>query len=134
MFLGVLVLKFGYINLLLRMVIVYSLKLKSIHFKYLLLGVLSFLDLLKKKEQINVIGIQSKKKKKKVHKYTVLKSPFINKNSREQFKLQLHSIVIFFSIQLVPPFFYLETFIESLLLRYLSSQYLECKLVKKYKT
>jgi hypothetical protein len=116
------------------MLLVYSLKIKSSHFKYLLLGVLSFLDLLKKKEQVVILGIRSKKKKKKIHKYTVLKSPFINKKSREQFKLQLHTMVVFFSVQVISnSFFYLESFIESTLLKYLSSQYLEIKLVKKYK-
>jgi hypothetical protein len=47
------------------MLLIYSLSIKSIHLKYLSLGVLSFLDLLKKKEQITIIGIQTKKKKKK---------------------------------------------------------------------
>jgi hypothetical protein len=117
------------------MLLLYSLKIKSSHFKYLLLGVLSFLDLLKNKEQVVILGIQSKKKKKKIHKYTVLKSPFINKKSREQFKLQLHSVVVLFSVRVISSSFcYLETFIESSLLKYLSSQYLEVKLVKKYKS
>jgi hypothetical protein len=116
------------------MLLLYSLKIKSSHFKYLLLGILSFLDLLKKKEQVVIIGIQSKQKKKKIHKYTVLKSPFINKKSRDQLKLQLHTVVVLFSVRVVSSsFFYLESFIESSLLKYLSSQYLEAKLVKKYK-
>jgi hypothetical protein len=113
--------------------VVYSLKVKSVHFKYLLLGVLAFLELLKKKEQVTIIGIRKKKKKKKIYKYTVLKSPFINKKSREQFKVQLHTIIIFFSIWVVGSTFYVEKVLECLLLRYLSSQYLEAKLVKKYK-
>jgi hypothetical protein len=113
------------------MLVVYSLKVKSIHYKYLLLGVLAFLELLKKKEQVIIIGIRKKKKKKKINKYTVLKSPFINKKSREQFKVQLHSIVIFFSVELGPIFFW-ETVVEDLLLKYLSSQYLEARLVKQY--
>ena len=116
------------------MLVVYSLKVKSIHLKYLLLGVLAFLDQIKKKEQFTLKGIQIKRKKKKVHKYTVLKSPFVNKKSREQFKLQLHSAVIFFSLQTGHSFFYFEGFVEASLLKYLSSQYLEVKLVKKYKT
>jgi hypothetical protein len=116
------------------MLLVYSLKLKSIHFKYLLLGVLAFLDLIKKKEHLALIGIQSKKKKKKLRKYTVLKSPFSNKKAREQFKLQLHTIVILFSVGVgACSFFYLERFVDVTLLKYLSSQYLEAKLVKKYK-
>ena len=109
------------------MLVVYSLKLKSIHFKYLLLGVLTYLDLLKKKEQIGVIGVQTKKKKIKTQKYTVLKSPFINKGSREQFKLQLHSAVIFFSVS--PK----GSFLESSLLKYAGSQYVEIKILKRYK-
>jgi ribosomal protein S10 len=115
------------------MLVVYSLKLKSIHFKYLLLGVLSFLDLLKKKEQISITGVCTKKKKKKIHKYTVLKSPFINKKAREQFKVQIHAIVIFFSVLETGNTFYLENIIECFLLKYLNSQYLEAKLVKQYK-
>jgi hypothetical protein len=116
------------------MLLIYSLSIKSIHLKYLSLGVLSFLDLLKKKEQITIIGIQTKKKKKKIQKYTVLKSPFINKKSREQFKLQSHEIVILFSIGILTrPLFYLENFVEFSLINYTSSQYLEVKLVKKYK-
>jgi hypothetical protein len=115
------------------MLLVYNLKIKSTHFKYLLLGVLAFLDLLKKKEQIIIIGIRIKQKKKKTHKYTVLKSPFINKKSREQFKLQIHAIVIFFSITRAErTFFYSERFVESSLIKYLNSQYLEVKLVKRY--
>jgi ribosomal protein S10 len=81
------------------MAIEYSLKLKSIHFKYLLLGVLAFLDILKKKEQVSVVGVSLKKTKKVVHKYTVLRSPFINKKSREQFKLQLSVAVLVFSLK-----------------------------------
>jgi ribosomal protein S10 len=111
--------------------VVYSLKIKSIHYKYLLLGVLAFLELLKKKEQVVVIGIRKKKKKKKINKYTVLKSPFVNKKSREQFKVQLHTIIIFFSIK-VGRSSYLESVVESTLLKYLSSQYLEVRLVKQY--
>jgi ribosomal protein S10 len=113
------------------MLIAYSLKIKSIHFKYLLLGVLSLLDVLKKKEQVNIIGIRLKRRKKKIQKYTVLKSPFVNKKSREQFKFQFHTIVIFFSI--VARKEYLEFFVRDLLLKHLNSQYLECKLVLKYK-
>jgi ribosomal protein S10 len=115
------------------MLVVYSLKIKSIHPKYLSLGVLTFLELLKKKEQVVILGIGKKTNKKKVYKYTVLKSPFINKNSREQFKLQVHSAVIFFSVVVGRDSLYLETFVECLLLKYLSSQYLEIKLVKQYK-
>jgi hypothetical protein len=115
------------------MLVVYSLKIRSVHFKYLLLGVLSFLELLKKKEQVVIIGIRKKKKKKKIYKYTVLKSPFVNKKSREQFKLQLHCVIIFFSLEITRSSLYLETFVERLLLKYLNSQYLEIKLVKQYK-
>jgi hypothetical protein len=115
------------------MLLTYNLKIKSIHLKYLLLGVLSLLDLLKKKEQILIMGIQSKTKKKKIRKYTVLKSPFINKKSREQFKLQLHTIVIIFSLRVQNTFSGLEDFTEVSFLKYLSSQYLEVKLLKKYK-
>ena len=115
------------------MLLTYSLKIKSIHLKYLLLGVLSLLDLLKKKEQIIIVGVQSKKKKKIIRKYTVLKSPFINKKSREQFKLQIHTIIIIFSFRLTNTFQCLETFTESSFLKYLNSQYLEVKMLKKYK-
>jgi ribosomal protein S10 len=62
----------------------------------------------------------------------VLKSPFINKRSREQFKVQIHSVVIFFSIAAGSAS--LEHAVESLLIRYSSSQYLEVKLVKQHKT
>lgn len=116
------------------MLLVYSLQVRSIHLKYLLLGVLAFLDLLKKKEQITILGIKSKQKKKKVQKYTVLKSPFINKKSREQFKLQTHLTIIFFSLCLVDiSSFYLENFLDKALLFYGNSQYLEFKVVKTYK-
>jgi competence transcription factor ComK len=99
-----------------------------------LIGVLALLDLLKKKEQIIILGIKFKQKKKKVQKYTVLKSPFINKKSREQFKLQTHGTIILFSLSLVDnSFFYLENFIDKSLLFYGNSQYLEIKLVKTYK-
>jgi ribosomal protein S10 len=113
--------------------LIYSLKIKSIHLKYLLLGVLTLLDLLKKKEQVVIKGIQTKKKKKKIRKYTVLKSPFINKKSREQFKLQFHTIIITFSVKAEESFYSLETFTELVFLRYLKSQYLEVTLLKKYK-
>jgi ribosomal protein S10 len=112
------------------MLVVYSLKIKSIHFKYLLLGVLSLLDILKKKEQVSIIGIHLKKKKTIIQKYTVLKSPFVNKKSREQFKLQLHTAVIFFSLVST---WYLEFLVRGLLLKHINSQYLECKLSVKYK-
>jgi hypothetical protein len=115
------------------MLVVYSLKIQSVHFKYLLLGVLAFLDLLKKQEQTVITGLRSQIKKKIVRKYTVLKSPFINKKSREQFKVQLHSIVIFFSLQIDRDFFALENFVECLLVKHLHSQYLEAKLTKQYK-
>ena len=131
---AVLALKFESTGLSLSMLLVYSLKIKSIHFKYLLLGVLVLLDLLKKQEQIALIGLRSTKKKKKIRKYTVLKSPFVNSKSREQFKLQLHTMAVLFSLQITAkPFFYLERFIELVLLKDLRSQYLEFKLVKSYK-
>lgn len=112
------------------MLVVYSLKIKSIHFKYLLLGILSILELLKKKEQVKLLGIQIKRKRKKTQKYTILKSPFINKKSREQFKFQFHTAVIFFALGVG----YLEPFIESLLSNHSNSQYLECKLFVKCKS
>jgi hypothetical protein len=96
-------------------------------------GVLALLDLLKKKEQITVVGIQSKKKKKKIQKYTVLKSPFVTNKAREQFKLQLHTAVILFSVKPEHPFCFQESFVESLLLKYTNSQYLEVRLSKRYK-
>jgi ribosomal protein S10 len=113
------------------MQVVYSLKIKSIHVKYLLLGVLAFLDLLKKKEQVSILGIQTKQKKIIIQKYTVLKSPFINKKSREQFKLQLHVMVILFSVLATKTPFW-GGFVEAALLAYLRSQYLEIKLLKSY--
>jgi hypothetical protein len=127
-------LKFEYISPPQKMLLVYNLQVRSIHLKYLLIGVLALLDLLKKKEQIAILGIKSKHKKTKVRKYTVLKSPFINKTSREQFKLQTHVTVIFFSLSLVDnSSFYLETFFDKALLLYGNSQYLEVKVVKTYK-
>jgi ribosomal protein S10 len=121
------------------MVLEYSLKLKSIHFKYLLLGVLALLDTLKKKEQISIIGVQLEKTKKHINKYTVLKSPFVNKKSREQFKLEVSTATIIFSLKFnvfskgkrAARFF--GTVLEDSLLKHLSSQYLEVKLIKSYR-
>jgi ribosomal protein S10 len=118
------------------MTLEYSLKLKSIHFKYLLLGVLAFLDILKKKEQIDVIGVSLKRTRKAVSKYTVLKSPFVNKKSREQFKLQLNAAVLVFSLKAIfknkKRIQFFGGILESSLLKYLNSQYLEIKLIKRY--
>jgi hypothetical protein len=106
------------------MALEYSLTLRSIHFKYLLLGVLAFLDILKKKEQISIVGVSLKKTKKVVHKYTVLRSPFINKKSREQFKLQLNVAVLVFSLKA------LSNNNKKILL---FGRYLEASLVKIYR-
>jgi hypothetical protein len=115
------------------MLVSYSLKIRSIHSKYLSLGVLALLDLLKKKEQIAFIDVRWKKTKKKIHRYTLLKSPFVNKKAREQFKLQLHTLVVFFSVRLSSsPLFYLDEFVSSILRKYLSSQYFEAGLAKRY--
>ena len=115
------------------MLIVYSLKLKSIHLKFLLLGILALLKMIKKKEYIKVVGIRSKTKTKKIQKYTILKSPFINKKAREQFKLQLHSAVVFFSVSVLDQeHLFIEDLVELAILKYLNSQYVEIKLSKKY--
>jgi ribosomal protein S10 len=115
------------------MLIVYSLKLKSIHLKFLLLGVLALLKMIKKKEYIKIVGIRTKTKTKKIQKYTILKSPFINKSAREQFKLQIHSTVVFFSLEVFDKnHLFIEDLVELAVLKYLNSQYVEIKLSKKY--
>jgi ribosomal protein S10 len=115
------------------MLITYSLDIKSSHLKFLLLGVLSVVDLVKKKEYIKVVGFTLKNKKQRIKKYTILKSPFINKKSREQFKLQVHLAAILFSVRVISKrFLFVGGYLEKTLLNHLNSQYIEVRLTKKY--
>jgi hypothetical protein len=93
--------------------------------------VATFIEQLKKKESVyfKKIGIKMYRLKKK--KYTVLRSPFVNKAARDQFQIDNYTVVLCFTVVIKDTtLFFLPGFIETSLNRYLGSQFLEVSLVK----
>jgi len=74
----------------------YKLVCKSFHFKFLVYGVLNFIKILKKEFQFHRIKLNFCLLK--IKKFTVLRSPFVNKKSREQFKVEKFKLSFSFKL------------------------------------
>jgi hypothetical protein len=113
------------------MKLTYSLKFTSQHFKFLTLGVLAFLEQLKKKESLYFKKIKIGVSKVKKTKYTVLRSPFVNKAARDQFEVNRYTVVLYLTLDISKKTdLFLSEFVECNLKTFLGSQFLEIKLIK----
>lgn len=113
------------------MQLVYTLKFSSRHLKFLIIGVLAFIEQLKKKESVFFKKIKIKMSKLKKKKYTVLRSPFVNKEARDQFQVNSYTVIMQLTVKVTEQTLFLPTFIEGSLKRHIGSQFLEVKLVKR---
>lgn len=112
------------------MVVTYTLTFYSIHLKYLYIGILSFLNLIKKQENFNIKQFKLKSKKVIKKQLTVLKSPTVNKSARDQYKVQVHIKSLCCSFIVNKDEFFICKVFESIILNFLNSQYLEVKIFK----
>jgi hypothetical protein len=111
------------------MLIQYILKIKAMHLTYLKIGILV---LFKNLRGLKLAGYSTPRIK--IKKFTVLKSPFVNKSARDQFKFMTYFCNVTFEFLIIYKYLQYIRILEKILIFTIISSYLSFNLFKKIKT